>query len=168
MTLIVVTSAAGTKIKNTSIGDLQIGISDKKIWNQLEESGAKIIRATDPLYNIRAALEHRGVPTLNTIIRKSLGLISLGTSVCVGITLMATDNGILTEGEDVVAIAGSWIGLDTAVILKAANSVNFLKPNSVRILEITCKPRDPFHTLPINQKGWIGNLTPYKKYVSSV
>lgn len=45
---IVVTSAAGTKIENTVIGDLKIGIPDKKIWNELEKRGAKIARATDP------------------------------------------------------------------------------------------------------------------------
>jgi len=67
--LIVITSAAGTKIENNIIGDLRIGIPDKKIWDQLEKNGARIIRATDPLYNIGAAWEHKGVPTLATIIR---------------------------------------------------------------------------------------------------
>ena len=33
--LIVVTSAAGTKIENTVVGDLRIGIPDQKIWDQL-------------------------------------------------------------------------------------------------------------------------------------
>ncbi|MFX0207402.1 MAG: hypothetical protein ACFFDT_15545 [Candidatus Hodarchaeota archaeon] len=163
--LIVITSAAGTQIEKTAIGDLKIGISDEETWHQLKRSGAQIIRATDPLYNIGAAIEHKDVPTLATIIRRSLGLVSSGTSVCVGVTLMATDNGILTEGEEVVAVAGSWVGLDTAVVIKAANSVNLLKPKAVRLLEIICKPLDPFYTWPINQKDWVGDLEPYRKYV---
>lgn len=162
--LIVVTSAAGTKIENTILGDLRIGIPDKKIWDQLEKNGAKIVRATDPLYNIGAVLEHNGVPTLDTIIRLSLKMISSGTAVCVTATLMATDNGVLSEGEEVVAVAGSWIGLDTALVVQATNSVNLLKAGAMQIREIICKPRNPAHSWPINQKDWIGDLKLYETF----
>ena len=162
--LIVVTSAAGTKIEKTIIGDLKIGIPDKKIWNQLEEKGAKIVRATDPLYNIGAALEQKSVPTLATLIRFCLRIISSGTAVCVTAILMATDNGVLSEGEEVVAVAGSWIGLDTALVARAANSVNLLKAGAMQIREIICKPRNPAYSWPINQKDWLGDLKPYEKF----
>lgn len=162
--LIVVTSAADTKIENTIIGDLKIGISDEKIWNQLEENGAKIVRATDPLYNIGAALERKSVPTLAALIRFCLGMISSGTAVCVTATLMATDNGVLSEGEEVVAVAGSWIGLDTALVTRAVNSVNLLKAGAMQIREIICKPRNPEYSWPINQKDWIGDLRLYEKF----
>ena len=164
ITLIVVTSAAGTKIENTIIGDLKIGIPDKRIWDQLEKNGAKIVRATDPLYNIGAALEHKEIPTLEMIIRMSLKMISSGTAVCVTATLMATDNGLLREGEEVVAVAGSWIGLDTALVIRATNSVNLLKPGSMQIKEIICKPRNPAYSWPINQKDWVGDLKPYEDF----
>jgi len=163
--LLVVTSAAGTKVENTVIGDLRIGIPDKEIWNQLERDGAKIVRATDPLYNVGAALEHRGVPTLATLVRMCLRTISSGTAVCVTVVLMATDNGVLSEGEEVVAVAGSWVGLDTALIVRAANSVNLLKEGALQIKEIICKPRNPAYSWPINQRDWVGNLGPYKKFV---
>jgi len=162
---IVVTSAAGTKVENTVIGDLRIGIPDKEIWNQLERGGAKIVRATDPLYSVGAALEHRGVPTLATLIRMCLRTISSGTAVCVTAVLMATDNGVLTEGEEVVAVAGSWVGLDTALVVRAANSVNLLKRGAMQIKEIICKPRNPAYSWPIDQRDWVGNLEPYKKFV---
>ena len=162
--LIVVTSAAGTKIENTIIGDLRIGIPDKKIWNQLEKSGAKIVRATDPLWNIGAALEHRGVPTLATLIRMCLKMISSGTAVCVTAVLMATDNGVLTEGEEVVTVAGSWIGLDTALVVQATNSVNLLRTGAMQIREVVCKPRNPTYSWPINWKDWLGNLKIYRKF----
>jgi len=77
---------------------------------------------------------------------------------------MATDNGILTEGEEVVAAAGSWIGLDTALVVKAANSVNLLRKGAMQISEIICKPRNPAHSWPIDQKDWVGNLEPYKRF----
>jgi len=162
--LIVVTSAAGTRIEKTVIGDLKVGIPDKRIWDQLEKTGAKIVRATDPLYNIGASLEHRGVPTLATLIRLCLKMVSSGVAVCVTAALMATDNGLLREGEEVVAVAGSWVGLDTALVIRATNSVNLLKAGSLQIREIICKPRNPAHSWPINQKDWVGDLEPYKAF----
>jgi len=162
--LIVVTSAAGTKIENTVIGDLRIGIPERKIWNQLEESDTKIVRATDPLYNVGAALEHKGVLTLATMIRFCLGMISSGTAVCVTAALMATDNGVLSEGEEIVAVAGSWIGLDTALVMRAANSVNLFKAGAIQIKEIICKPRNPAYSWPINHKDWLGDLEIYEKF----
>lgn len=163
--LIVVTSAAGTKVEKTVIGDLKIGISDKAIWKKLEEIGAQIIRATDPLYNIGAALEHHGTPTLATFIRLVFKMVSSGTAVCIGAALMATDNGVVKQGEEVVAVAGSWVGLDTALVLQAANSVDFFRRGAFQIKEIICKPRNPEYSWPISQNDWSGDLEPYKKFV---
>lgn len=161
--LIVVTSAANTKIENTVIGDLKIGIPDENIWNKLEKAGTKIVKATDPLYNIGAALENHGVPTLATVICLCLKMISSGTAVCVSTALMATDNGLVRKGEEIMAVAGSWIGLDTALVVQATNSVNLLKTGAFQIREITCKPRNPAHSWPINQ-DWVGNLKPYEDF----
>jgi len=165
MDLVVVTSAAGTEVEKTVIGDLQIGIPDKAIWTKLEKSGAQIIRATDPFYNIGAALEQHGTLTLATLVRLVLKIVSSGVAVCVGVTLMAADNGVLRDGEEVVAVAGSWIGLDTAIVIQAANSVDFFKRGAIQVKEIICKPRNPAYSWPINQKDWIGDLKPYEKFM---
>jgi hypothetical protein len=164
LSLIVVTSAAGTRIEKTAVGDLKIGISDRKIWNKLEKKGARINRATDPLHNIGTALESRGVPVLGTLVRMCLRMISSGTAICIDAALMATDNGLLTEGEEVIAAAGSWVGLDTAVVLRTANSVNMFKSGAVQVKEIICKPRNPAYSWPVNQKDWVGDLKPYEKF----
>lgn len=162
--LVVVTSAAGTEVEKTAIGDLQIGIPDKAIWTRLEKSGAHIVRATDPFYNIAASLEQHGTIALTTLVRLVLKIVSSGAAVCVGATLMATDNGVLRDGEEVIAVAGSWVGLDTAVVTQAANSVDFFKRGAVQVKEIICKPRNPAYSWPINQKDWVGDLDPYKKF----
>jgi len=162
--LVVVTSAAGTQVEKTAIGDLKTGIPDKAIWDKLEKSGARIVRVTDPFYNIGAALEHTGTPTLATIIRLCLRMISSGTAVCISTALMATDNGLVKEGEEVVAVAGSWIGLDTALVVRAANSVDFFKRGAAQIREIICKPRNLAYSWPVNQKDWAGDLQPYKRF----
>ena len=47
MDLTAVTSAVGTEVENTSIGDLRIGIPDKKIWNQLVKEYINYLYITD-------------------------------------------------------------------------------------------------------------------------
>ena len=51
--------------------------------------------------------------------------------------LMATDAGLVNYGENVLAVAGSDNGADTALIIKAANAQSFF---DLRIQEIICKP----------------------------
>ena len=77
--------------------------------------------------------------------------------------LEATDAGHLVEGEEAVTLAGSFVGLDTAIVAGAANSVNFFDAFEVR--EIICKPRKPRYTWPINQRDWKGDLEKYRRFV---
>lgn len=49
--VIVVSSAAGTRVEGTIIGDLKIGIPDEEILEELIERGAKAVRGTDPFWN---------------------------------------------------------------------------------------------------------------------
>jgi len=60
-------------------------------------------------------------------------------------------------------MAGSFVGLDTAIVARAANSVNFFKAFEVR--EIICKPRKPRYSWPIDQRDWKGNLEKYRRFV---
>jgi len=59
-------------------------------------------------------------------------------------------------------MAGSFVGLDTAIVAAAANSVNFFKSFEVR--EIICKPRRSRYTWPINQRDWKGDLEKYRRF----
>jgi hypothetical protein len=60
-----------------------------------------------------------------------------GMKVCVEITLMAADGGHLLAGEQVVVVAGTGRGADTAVVAIAAPSTNLPE---FHITEIICKP----------------------------
>lgn len=60
-----------------------------------------------------------------------------GMKVCVEITLMATDGGHVDVGEQVVVVAGSGRGADTAVVAIAAPSTRL---GELHITEIICKP----------------------------
>ncbi len=60
-----------------------------------------------------------------------------GMKVCVEIVLMAADAGKVAEGENVVVVAGTGRGADTAVVASAASSFHI---GEMHITEIICKP----------------------------
>lgn len=91
------------------------------------------------------------------IVWEILRRFSEGMKVCVQMSLIASDLGVLNEGETVLAVAGtgredfpSGGGADTAVIIESTNSKKFFKldlPQSEtkiigrKIKEILCRPR---------------------------
>jgi uncharacterized protein len=60
-----------------------------------------------------------------------------GMKVCVEITLMAVDGGHVALGEQVVVVAGTGRGADTAVVAVAASSTRLPE---FHITELICKP----------------------------
>jgi hypothetical protein len=60
-----------------------------------------------------------------------------GIKVCVEITLMACDGGLVAPGERIIAVAGTGAGADTAVVATSAPSTRLA---DLRIHEIICKP----------------------------
>lgn len=72
------------------------------------------------------------------IISNSLKMFGQGTKVCVEIAVMALDAGLIPFGQDVIAVAGTGRGADTALILRPAHASNILE---TWISEIICKPR---------------------------
>jgi len=71
------------------------------------------------------------------VIADTLRMFSQGTKVCVEIAAMAADAGCIKTGEPVICLGGTGMGLDTALILKPANTGSIL---DTRIDEILCKP----------------------------
>jgi hypothetical protein len=61
-----------------------------------------------------------------------------GMKVCAEISLMAADAGLVPVDRDVIAVAGTGRGADTAVVLQPANLRDFF---DLRIKEVLCKPR---------------------------
>jgi hypothetical protein len=68
-----------------------------------------------------------------------------GMKVCVEIILMAVDGGHVAVGEEVVVVAGSGRGADTAVVALAAPSTRL---GELHITEIICKPLQTKQGLP--------------------
>jgi hypothetical protein len=74
---------------------------------------------------------------LGDIIATTLRVLGEGMKVTCEISLMAVDAGLVRTDEDVIAIAGTGRGADTAVVLRPANSRDFF---DMRVKEILCKP----------------------------
>jgi len=157
--VIVVSSAAGTLVEGSVIGDLRIGIPDEAILGELLDRGARVVRGTDPFWNLAA---HTPVVDVCKLGMMFFEVVCGGLHVCMTAVLEATDAGHLVEGEEAVALAGSFVGLDTAVVAGAANSVNFFK--AFEVLEVICKPRRSRYTWPINYEDWRGDLERYRRF----
>ena len=75
-------------------------------------------------------------PTI--LVAQTLRIFGQGTKVCCEIVMMAADAGLIPEGAEVIAVAGTGHGADTVTVLKAMPSKRFL---DLKVLEILAKPR---------------------------
>lgn len=74
---------------------------------------------------------------IGDIIANTLRIFGDGMKVACEIALMAADSGLVRTDEDIIAIAGTGRGVDTAVVLRPVNAHHFF---DLRIKEILCKP----------------------------
>jgi hypothetical protein len=101
-------------------------------------NGARIFTGTHALSSVeRAIRKNFGTIEPLELIASTLRLMGEGTKVCVEITLMAADAGLIPVDRDVVAIAGTGRGADTALRIKPANTGRFF---DLRIREVIAKP----------------------------
>ena len=109
----------------------------QELVKSLREAGHEVhfgtmLFHTDRLYDSK-------IPTL---LANILRCFCQGVKVCFEIVLMATDAGLLTKGEKVIAIAGTGRGADTALVMQSASSQNM---KQLRVNEIICKPLNPLN-----------------------
>jgi uncharacterized protein len=74
----------------------------------------------------------------NRIVRETLYRFSQGMKVAVEVALMAADAGLLDMSQEIVAVAGTGEGADTALVLKPAYPRKF---KQLDIREILAMPR---------------------------
>ena len=109
--------------------------------NQLavENAGGRVLFAGHAFGMLgRAAHKRFGAIQIDELIAHVLRLFSQGVKVGCEIACMAADAGFVQSGAEIVAIAGSGSGADTAIVLRASNTHTFF---DTRVLEIICKPR---------------------------
>jgi len=116
----------------------------ESLRQKLEQLGHNVCFASDAKYEFPK------------MVQETLWRFSEGVKVCVEITLIATDLGCVQPGEEVIAVGGTGMlgyekggGVDTAIIMEAIKSKDFLKLETIfgrkeerrKIREIICKPR---------------------------
>lgn len=143
-------------------GDIPIGLARPEyahVKRFLEEHGAVIVQGTRPFGGIGRALGWEA-PVPATFVDKALELFSSGTKIAIEAAVMATDAGAIEPGEEVVALGGTYKGLDTALVVKTSYSGGFF--TDFEVLELIAKPRRPGRRLPeYKQEDWKGDLEQY-------
>jgi len=129
--LIIVTHAVGFREPGES------EFSDS-IREEIIKKGAKILTCTHALSSVERAIRRK----FNSIgpmelIAMALRLFGEGAKVAVEITIMAADAGLIPMNRDIIAIAGTGKGADSAFVIKPAHSNNFF---DLFVKEIICKP----------------------------
>jgi hypothetical protein len=128
----VVTHSHGFKEPNT------IELTDEN-RERIIAAGAQIYTGTMITHSLETALakQFSGVyPTL--LVAQTLRRFGEGIKVCCEMIMMATDAGLVPEGEEIVTIAGTGYGADTVSVLRSAASKRFF---DLKVLEILAKPR---------------------------
>jgi hypothetical protein len=143
-------------------GDIPIGLKRKEYaetLKKLEENGVKIVQGTRPFAPPSRSINWE-YPSPEGIIDKTLEIFGAGTKIAIEAAIMATDAGEVDAGEEVVSCAGTYKGLDTALVVKTAHSGSFFKEFEVR--EIIAKPICRVKKLPeYEYENWKGNLDQY-------
>lgn len=91
---------------------------------------------------------------------KTLEIFGAGTKIAIEVTLMATDAGAIDGGEEVISCAGTFKGLDTALVVRPTHTMNFFGGFEIR--EIVARPRYRVRGLPeYESENWKGDLEQY-------
>lgn len=131
MKVIAVSHATGFREPNVQ----QFSEENKK---KVESKGGIILTGTHAFSAVDGAMRRKfNMHLLGDIIANTLRLLGAGMKVVCEISPMAADAGLIRTDEDIIVIAGSGRGADTAVVLKPANSRDFF---DIRVKEILCKP----------------------------
>jgi hypothetical protein len=129
--VIVVTHVTGFKEPNVQ----EFTEENRRI---VESHGGTILTTAHTFSGLSRAMRSKyNMFVLGSVIADVLRIFGQGTKVACEIALMAVDNDLVQFGEDVICVAGTSHGADTALVLRAVNSRNFF---DLKVREILCKP----------------------------
>jgi len=107
---------------------------------KLIRSKASILIATHFFSGMSRAMRKKyNTSSPHELVAQALRMIGVGVKVGIECTIMAADAGLVRTDEDIIAIAGTGSGADTAILVRPVNSQDFF---DLKVKEILCKPRD--------------------------
>jgi len=129
--LIIVTHVTGFRKPDHQ----ELAEKDRKL---LQERGAIVLTAQHAFGGVGRAFRNKtGTYQIDEVIAYTLRTFGHGTKVAIEMALMAADAGLIRTDEDVISIAGTATGVDTALLLKPAHTHTFF---DMKVKEIICKP----------------------------
>jgi len=106
----------------------------------LIKSKATVLIATHLFSGVNRAVRKKfDSSSPGEIIAQTLRMLGTGVKVGVECAIMAADAGLIGTEEDIISIAGTRNGADTAIVVRPVNSQNLF---DLKVKEILCKPRD--------------------------
>ncbi|MFQ6054286.1 MAG: pyruvate kinase alpha/beta domain-containing protein [Candidatus Bathyarchaeia archaeon] len=111
---------------------------------RIRELGGEVVTGIHALFGVEDSLSklYPGHCSGSVLIKETLRRFSQGTKVAAEIVMMATDAGAIPEGVDVVAMAGTGSGCDTAYVIKSSHaSMFFDKEKGLEFREVVALPR---------------------------
>ncbi|UCH02611.1 MAG: hypothetical protein JSV20_02155 [Candidatus Bathyarchaeota archaeon] len=116
-------------------------IMTKKEKTHLQKKGIRVFTGLHALGDdVNAAFTEKfGGKAINEVVTQTLYRFCQGMKVCVEIVLMVADAGLISIDKEVIAIAGTNEGADTAIVVKPSYPRTFL---DLKVTEIIAKPRE--------------------------
>ncbi|MHA1593956.1 MAG: pyruvate kinase alpha/beta domain-containing protein [Candidatus Baldrarchaeia archaeon] len=110
----------------------------KEFADEITKKGGTLVIGTDVFTMVPRAFRERGGDPID-IVNATLRMFCQGMKVCVEIVLMAVAAGAIPSNTDVIAIAGTRRGADTAVMIKSTDISRMF--SDLKIREIIAMPR---------------------------
>jgi len=127
--LVVVSHNAGFKTP----GVLEFDAEAKR---EIESLGGIVYTGTMVLRSLGTALRDKFGGSEQEIVANTLRILGQGVKVCAEITAMASDAGLIPQ-ENIIAVAGTGSGADTALVIFPQPSNRFF---DIKIREFLAKP----------------------------
>ena len=107
---------------------------------RLIRSKATVLIATHLFSGVSRAVRKKfSSSSPGEIIGQALRMVGVGIKVGIECTVMAADAGLVSTDEDIIAVAGTRGGADTAFVVRPVNSQDLFE---LRVKEILCRPNN--------------------------
>ena len=111
---------------------------DEKDRGELESQGVKVLTCQHAFGGVGRGVRNKlDTYQVDEIMAHTLRVFGQGVKVAIEVTLMAADAGLVRTDEDVLSVGGTAQGVDSALVLKPANSARFF---DLKVREVICKP----------------------------
>ncbi len=110
----------------------------EEVRRELMSKGVKVLHTSHVLSGVERGISNMaGGMYPAEILSNSLRIFGQGVKVCVEISIMALDAGLVPHGDQIIAIGGSSSGADTAIVITPAHANRVFE---TKIHKVLCKP----------------------------